>query len=158
MLCCPGRQLDDEIGRSSVELLLRSLYSQNVLDLADVNGGNRSETKRTSDTPHEGTDATPESIPEDPSVPSLIDSMDLLGEGDVLERREAAISVLYERLREDGTATEEELRSTIDPDEVGYGSTGEFWEECVRGPNSLEELPGVAAPTDEERRWRYVGE
>ncbi|MFC6906439.1 hypothetical protein [Halalkalicoccus tibetensis] len=119
---------------------------------------NTDEGDRTSDTPHEGADATPEEIPEDPTIPSLIDAMELPGEGEVLERREAEISALYEYLRENGTASEEELRSTVDPDEVGYDSAEGFWEDCVRGSGSLEELPGVSAPTEEERRWRYVGE
>lgn len=119
---------------------------------------NTDEEDRTSDTPHEGTDATPEELPEDPTIPSLIDAMELPGEGELLERRQAELTGLYEYLRENGTATEEELQSTIDPDEVGYDSTERFWEDCVQEPDSLEELPGIAAPTEEERRWRYVGE
>lgn len=119
---------------------------------------NTTETDQTSDTPHEGIDATTQELPEDPTVPSLIEAMELPGGGEILERRRAAISALYEHLRENGTATGAELRSTIDPQEVEYDTADESWEECVRGPNSLEGLPGVAAPAEEEQRWRYVGE
>lgn len=119
---------------------------------------NADEEDRTSDTPHEGTDAAPEELPEDPTIPSLVEAMELPGEGELLERRQAELTGLYEYLRENGTASEEELRSTVDPDEVGYDSSERFWENCVREPGSLAELPGITAPTEEERRWRYVGE
>lgn len=89
-------------------------------------------------------------------VEGLPDSLDLPGSGHTLDRRRAAIARLYAFLEREGQARKSEFLELIDPDDVGYSSPESFWANCVKGRDSLRSLPGVEAPDEGSRVWRFT--
>lgn len=83
--------------------------------------------------------------------------LDLPGSGEMLEQRREAIQLLYNHLRERGSARRRDFLELVEPEEVGYASAESFWTNCVKGRDALKTLPGVAAPGEGEHTWRYVG-
>jgi hypothetical protein len=121
------------------------------------------------DDPQMAPDTLPNSLAEAPPAPAgapdvsapitnvraEIDALDLPGSGPTLEARRETIHLLYDYLRERGTARKSDFLELIDADYVGYSSPGSFWANCVRGRDSLQSLPGVEAPGKGRNTWRF---
>lgn len=87
-----------------------------------------------------------------------IDTLDLPGSGETLERRRDAVRMLYEHLKEHGSASRSDFLELVDPDDVGYSSAQSFWNNCVKDRGALKQLPGVDPPVEGGHTWRYYEE
>jgi len=89
-------------------------------------------------------------------VLGLPDELDLPGSGATLQARRAAVARMYAHLQDEETASKADFLELIDPDQVGYSSAESFWENAIKGRDTLRVLPGVQAPNEGEHTWRYV--
>lgn len=89
-----------------------------------------------------------------------LEDLDLPGDPSVAERRREALAAMYDRLRELGEASKQELLEAVDDVEaLGYGSPDYLWSNLVAGEDTLRVLPGVESPgSGYGAKWRYVGE
>lgn len=95
----------------------------------------------------------PEPAPVD--VEEAVASLDVPGSGGTAEARREAVQRLYDYLRENGTAGKGDFLELVDADAVGYVDADSFWANTVKGRDTLRALPGVVAPDEGNRTWRY---
>lgn len=84
------------------------------------------------------------------------EDIDVPGSGTTAEARREALTDMRDYLREHGTGTKNDLLELVDADRVGYSSADSFWSNCVKGKDTLHDLPNVEPPGEGGRTWRYV--
>ena len=82
---------------------------------------------------------------------------EVAGSGDLADRRADAILIMYDHLREQGTAEKDELLAVVDPEVVEYADPSSVWSNMVKGRDTLRALPGVEKPASGRNKpWRFT--
>lgn len=125
------------------------------------------ERREPADDPAVEEDNEPDSDPLEARMEDVLESFDVTGRGaETQEVRRKAIRHAWEKLRDRGEATTQELANSafdeygdhpkFDYDESSSHYRGyTFWDSCAR--EVMKELPGVEAPPQRGNTWRLVG-
>lgn len=77
--------------------------------------------------------------------------------GDSQTHRIKMILEMYNRLRELGSASKDDLLEVVNPEQIGYKDDNSVWSNIVKGRDTLRALPGVETPPTGRSQWRYTG-